>query len=233
MFVKSARYYDTLYSFKDYNAASAKVHKLIQQHRPGASSLLDVGCGTGTHLRFLAGDYQVVGLDISPDLIAVARAKSPDLTFHVADMVDFELDRRFDVITCLFSAIAYVETHERMRRAVATMAAHLNPGGLMLIEPWFDEDSYWTDTITMNHATDGDDLKIAWMYTSAKEGPVSVLDIQYLVGTPRSVEHFTEQHRMGLFSRQQYLEALQDAGLSKAVFDPNGLFDRGLYVAAR
>jgi SAM-dependent methyltransferase len=233
MFTKSARFYDTMYNFKDYRAASASVHALIRQHCPGATSILDVGCGTGAHLRFLDAHFDVEGLDLNPDLIAVARKKAPDIPFHVGDMVDFELGRTFDVVMCLFSAIAYAETLDRMRQAVSRMAAHLNPGGLLLIEPWFDEQSYWTDTITMNHTSDGDDLKIAWMYTSSKEGAVSVLDIQYLVGTPRSVDHFTEQHRMGLFSKDQYLEALADAGLSHATHDPAGLFSRGLYTALR
>lgn len=233
MFTKSARFYETLYRMKDYEAASDSIRRLIEQHAPQARSILDVGCGTGTHLRHLSQWFEVEGLDISADLIAVAREKAPDIPFHVADMVDFELDRKFDVVTCLFSAIAYVESLPRMRQAVARMAAHLNHNGIILIEPWFDEENYWTDTITMNHSADGDDLKIAWMYTSTKEAAVSVLDIHYLVGTPKQVVHFTEQHRMGLFSREDYLAALSDAGMKRAAHDPQGLFARGLYVAAR
>ena len=39
-------------------------------------------------------------------------------------MIDFDLDRAFDVVTCLFSAIAYVRTAENLFRAVARLAAH-------------------------------------------------------------------------------------------------------------
>jgi SAM-dependent methyltransferase len=146
-------------------------------------------------------------------------------------MTSFQLDRRFDVVTCLFSAIAYVETHERMRAAVACMARHLEPGGLLVIEPWFEPDQYWTGTITSNHV-DRDDLKIAWMYTSQREGRVSVLDIHYLVGTSAGVDGFTETHRLGLFTRAEHMDALRAAGLD-ASHDPGGLFGRGLYLGRR
>jgi len=227
VFTKSARFYDALYAIKDYAGAARKLHVLIQESAPGARSLLDVGCGTGLHLEHLRQHYEVEGLDISGDLLAVARDRLPGVGLHCADMVDFRLPRRFDVVACLFSAIAYVRTLDRMQAAVATMAAHLQPGGLLVIEPWFDPERYWTGTITANHV-DAPDLKIAWMYTSKREDMQSVLDIHYLVGTPEHVEHFTEEHRMGLFTHEQYLSAFRAAGVEPH-YDSTGLFNRGLY----
>ncbi|WP_369140359.1 class I SAM-dependent methyltransferase [Modestobacter versicolor] len=228
MFTKSAAFYDALYHFVDYPAAVAQLDELVQRHVPGAATLLDVGCGTGRHLQEFQRSYDVVGLDLDGQLLEVARQRCPGVPFHEASMVDFELERRFDVVTCLFSAIGYVQTVEDMRRSVATMARHLNPGGLLVVEPWFEPDRYWTDTVTANHA-DQPDLKICWMYTSKREGDVSVLDIHYLVGTPERVEHLVEEHRIGLFTREQMTAAMTDVGLS-VEHDPVSPFNRGLYV---
>lgn len=228
MFVKSTEFYDALYHFKDYAAASEKLHAQIQRQVPTASTLLDVGCGTGKHLEFLGEWYEVEGMDLVPELLAAARQRCPSVPFHQADMVDFTLPRKFDVVTCLFSALAYVKTVDRMYKAVENMARHLNPGGLLVIEPWFWPERLWTGHITANFV-DLPELKIAWMYTTELEDRVSVLDIHYLVGTPKGVEFFKERHEMGVFTDHEYREAMQLAGLT-VEHDPVGLFDRGLYV---
>lgn len=227
MFTKSAAYYDALYRFKDYAAASTQLRDLIEREHPQARRLLDVGCGTGHHLEHLCAGLDVAGLDLNDDLLAVARARCPGVPFQQGDMADFSFGGTFDVVTCLFSAIAYVQTRERMERAIDCMARHLAPGGLLIVEPWFTPEQYWTGTITANFVNEPD-LKIAWMYTSERDGLLSMLDINYLVGTPERVSHFTERHQLGLFTYDEHTAAFAAAGLS-VVHDPKGPFGRGLY----
>lgn len=51
-------------------------------------------------------------------------------------MLTFTLSKEFDVVTCLFSAIGYMTTLRKLRRAVRNMSLHLNPGGVLIVEPW-------------------------------------------------------------------------------------------------
>jgi ubiquinone/menaquinone biosynthesis C-methylase UbiE len=231
MYNKSARYYDAIYSFKDYASASQQLHDLISRHHPGAETLLDVGCGTGRHLEYLKAHYQVAGLDISSEMLDVARRRCPDVPFYQKDMIDFNLRQSFDVVTCLFSAIGSVKTVENLERALFSMASHLSSRGLLIVEPWFSPESYWTGKVYANYV-DQPDLKIAWMYTSQIEGRLSVHDINYLVGTPEGIEHFTERREVGLFTREEYLSAFRESGL-EAYHDPQGLFGRGLYIGLK
>lgn len=232
MYTKSAELYDRLYHFKDYEAASRELHARIHQYHPRARRLLDVACGTGRHLEHLGAWYDVSGLDTNDALLKTARQRCPQAPLYRADMTDFSLDASFDVITCLFSSIAYVKTEERLASALLSMSRHLQPGGLIVVEPWFSPESYWTGTITANFVDDRD-IKIAWMYTSGEPvGGVAVLDIHYLVGTVAGVDHFTERHEFGVFSDDQYRSAIGGAGLS-VEHDPEGPFGRGLYFGRR
>lgn len=228
MFTRTARYYDSLYAFKDYTAAARRLVGFLEERHPEARTLLDVACGTGRHLEVLRERYEVEGLDINPEFVEIARARCPGVPIHEADMRDFDLGRRFDIVTCLFSSIAYLRTYEDARRSIAAMARHLEPGGVLALEPWFTPQTYRTGHLTVNHV-DEPDLKITWMYLSQREGLLAVLDIHYLVGTNGAVEYFRERHQLGLFTHDEYVGALSEAGL-RVEHDPVGLFQRGLYL---
>ena len=230
MFSRSARIYDAIYaSIRDYPREAAQLDALIQARRPGAKSLLDVACGTGVHLHHLAGRYEVEGLDLDPEMLAVARERLPDATFHQGDMASFDLGKRFDAVVCMFSSIGYVKTEEWLRDAIASMARHLEPGGVLVVEPWLTPDA-WSDRHVGAVFVDEPELKIARVNVSERDGTISSFEFQYLVGTPDGVEHFSERHELGLFTVEQQLEAFRAAGL-EAEHDPEGPMGRGLYVA--
>jgi len=228
VYPESARFYDAIYSFKDYVAEAGWLRYLLTEHGHPDGRLLDVACGTGAHLAYLREHYQVEGLDIDWGMLEVARQKLPDITFHEGDMLDFNLGRRFDIVVCLFSAIGYMRTAEQLKRAVANMARHLEPGGLLAIEPWFSP-SQWMPGKVHALLVDEADLKVARMNLS--EAPVdglSVLDFHYLVGDASGVRYVTERHELGLFEDQEYRRAFDLAGLIHG-FDAEGPSGRGLY----
>lgn len=232
MFSRSAHLYDAIYSFKDYAAESERLHGLVDQRTPGARTLLDVACGTGMHLAELRRWYEVEGVDVDPQLLAIARQRLPDVPLHEGDMTTLDLGREFDVVTCLFSSIAYVRTPEGLERATASLARHVAPGGLLVVEPWITPDAWIPDHVAAVFV-DEPELKVARINGGAvPDGDRLVLDMHYLVGTPGGVEHFIERHDVGMFTREQYLDAVRAAGLD-VEWDDEGLFGRGLVLGRR
>jgi ubiquinone/menaquinone biosynthesis C-methylase UbiE len=234
MFSKSARFYDAIYAAvdKDYKIEGERAHQIIQQmKRSSGNTLLEVACGTGLHASIFQKYYMVEGLDLDAEMLTVASHKYPDITFHQADMIDFALHKQFDVITCLFSSIGYVKTKARLEQAIQNMAQHLVPGGVLMVEPWFMPEQ-WTPGRVSALFVDQPDIKISRMNISEADGNLSFFVFHYMVATPQGVEYFTERHELGLFTREEYMEAFHKTGLEVA-HDPEGLDGRGLYFGIK
>jgi SAM-dependent methyltransferase len=139
MFSASAEFYDLIYStFKDYPREATEIATLLRRLNPRCETILDVACGTAEHARLLAGHGFVVdGVDLDPVFVRLAKQKHPGGRFFEADMSDFHLARQYDAVLCLFSSIGYLQTLDRVARALACFREHVKPGGVIAIEPWF------------------------------------------------------------------------------------------------
>lgn len=229
MYAEMAQYYDRIYSFKDYAAENEKLIGWIETHcLSSGRRLLDVACGTGRHLEHLAKSFAAEGLDLSPELLELAQELNPGMTFHCGDMRTFDLASSYDVITCLFSSIGYMTTIGDLETAVANMARHLVPGGVLMIEPWLTPDA-WKPGTVHGLFIDEPDLKIARVNTSLTRGRLSVFDLHHLVGTPEKTFHFVEHHEMGLYRVEEMTAAFESADLS-TTYDAGGPTGRGLYI---
>jgi len=228
VFTRSARFYDAIYSFKDYAKETARIDALIRERRSQARTLLDIACGTGLHLKYLQELYEVEGLDLDPELLKLARERLGDVPLHEGDMRDFDLGHRFDAVTCLFSSIGYMKTERELGEALGAMARHLEPGGVLLVEPWLTPEAYRTPHLG-SVFVDEDELAIARMNVAEHGDGTSVIVFHYLVGTIEGIERFEERHELGLFTHEQYLAAFRKAGLA-VEHDEEGLMGRGLYL---
>ena len=205
--------------------------KIAKRLSPDAKTLLDAACGTGMHLSEFRKHFDCEGFDLDTKMVDLAAQRVPDVKVSVADIVDFNLGHKFDVVVCLFSSIGYADTLEKMRRAVVSLASHVSQGGLLIVEPWLTPDGFH-DGHLGSLFVDRKDLKLARIHISKVVGKKSVIDFHYLVGTPDSVESFTENHTMGLYSDNEYQAALEDAGL-QVTKEAEGPMGRGLWIGLK
>jgi len=229
-----AHYYDLIYTQKDYSKEAAILKEIIERHKASSGiDLLDVGCGTGHHLKHLGDRFSCTGLDVNGEMLELARRNVEGAEFIEADMTAMSLGRRFDVITCLFSTIGYVKTYENLGRTLGNFADHLKPGGLLLIEPWFTEDVYGVGAPFMDTYED-DDVKIARLNVSMKEGNISVLEMHYLIAErDAGVRHYVGRHEMGLFDTDRTLELMREAGFQASYTTEGTPSSRGLHIGIR
>lgn len=233
MFSSTAHLYDALYGpMKDYEAEARLVADIIRAESPHASTVLDVACGTGEHARHLRLlGFDVDGVDLDPAFVDIARGKNEGGTFELADMVELDLGGRYDAIVCLFSSIGYVVSEERLQATLRAFAAHLEPGGVLLVEPWFQPGDM-SDKHVMALTGETDDLVVVRLSHTRLMDRRSILQFEYLVGTDQGLERLSEEHELGLFTQEEMESAFTEAGLTVR-HEPEGIKKRGLYVGKR
>ena len=140
VFADYSRYYNLLYADKDYAGEVGFIEGLIREYKPGAKSILDLGCGTGRHASFLADrNYRVHGVDMSEEMLLVAsQVKRPDgLTFSRGDVRSIRLGRKFDAVISLFHVMCYQTTNEDLKKAFLTAYEHLDKDGIFIFDCWY------------------------------------------------------------------------------------------------
>ena len=230
MFTRTAKQYDAVYSYKDYETESKLITELVRARVTNARTLLDVACGTGKHLEHLSKQFETAGIDLDTEMLVIAKERLPEIPLRNGDMCEFQLDTQFDAVLCLFSSIAYTKTVERMEQAVANMAGHVNPGGILLLERWITPESWLvggfnTDTYETD---DGFVMRMAH-YEPIERGR---LVLEYMIGDSSGISHVTETHEMGWFTHDEYLNAFKKANLNTEYLE-EGLTGRGIYIGTK
>jgi SAM-dependent methyltransferase len=220
VYSKVARIYDLLYTgtgIKDYPAESEALHAIIQEASPGARTLLDVACGTGAHLEILRRWYGVEGVDLSPEMLEVARKRLPDVPLQVADMRTLDLGREFDVVTCLFSSIGYVTDLAEMRSTIRRLAEHVAPGGVLIVDGWVRPEDWGDDYRGDPDVASDDETTVVRLTFSRRTGSITEMDLHHLVRGAEGIDHFAEHHRLALVPTADYTAAFEAAGLRPRV----------------
>ena len=88
------------------------IEEVIRDYVIDPKSILELACGTGNILHHFTGRYEVAGLDISTSMLEQARKKLPDVPFFQNDMVDFNLENKYDVILCMYDSINHILKYE-------------------------------------------------------------------------------------------------------------------------
>lgn len=209
-----AEAYDAFYEGKDYAAEVDVLVSCFDRHSSSpVRRILDLGCGTGRHVGELASrGYEVLGVDRSASMLALARLRCPGVRFVEADMRTVDLGETVDAVVILFAALGYLTTAEDILAALRATRRHLEAGGLLVADVWLGG-SDGQVAPTRRTAQRG---AVTWTRTGflSRDPVLQRVDLAYELvraeGGARSVVH--EVHRMHYFSPFELDFALRAAG---------------------
>jgi SAM-dependent methyltransferase len=140
-----------------------RVLAALARHAPRVRRVADLGFGTGDLVLALArAGYEVVGVDRSPAMLAIAHAKviaaslSPTPVLEQQDLRTLRLEQAVDAAVCVYTVMNQLTGDDDLPHALAAVHAALVPGGLFLFELNLSEAyaRYWsgTETVTLQDA---------------------------------------------------------------------------------
>ncbi len=130
---KLAKYYDKIYFNKDYEKEVRFIQTILEKFN--VKTVLDVGCGTGEHLfRLEKLGFKCDGLDLSEGMLSIAKQKVKNAQLFLGDMRNFNLNRKYDAIICMFATFNYNLTIKDTMRTLLNFRRHLNDKGIVLLD---------------------------------------------------------------------------------------------------
>ncbi|MEM9089117.1 MAG: class I SAM-dependent methyltransferase [Cyanobacteria bacterium P01_F01_bin.53] len=222
VFANYARYYDLLYQDKDYIGEVKFIHDLIAAHAPNSKTLVDFGCGTGSHDIYLAKEgYDLHGVDLSAEMLANAKERSSHLpedlslrlTFSQGDIRTARLEKAFDVVLSLFHVMSYQVTNEDLLAAFKTAKSHLKPGGVFIFDVWYGPAVLSDPPVVRVKRLEDNHIQVTRVAEPVLYPNENMVDVNYQVfirdKASAAVEEVKETHKMRYIFKSEVEYLLQ------------------------
>lgn len=192
---------------------------LLRRNGIDRGLIVDLGCGSGVWARQLGfAGYDALGVDVSPDMIRLARRKAPKASFVKASLEDFQLPR-CAAVTSIGECISYAFADDRANRNIPRLFRRvrraLEPGGVLILdfaragrEPGgMPKKSYWT----------GEDWAVLVENTEDSAAGLLTRRIITFRSVGRSWRRTEETHRVRLYRVDEITNLLTLAGFEVRV----------------
>ena len=244
---KLAPYYDLVQQqLVDYRAEAETMHGIFCNN--GVHTVLDIACGTGAHVLELAKlGYQCVGIDLTSEMIQVAKKKSRahDLAmeFLIGDMCAYQLDRKFDAVLGLYSLTSLISDGD-FHAGLASARRAVWDGGFFyfnLLNVDFEGAEYVCrednpPAFYVDVVVNEPDIRLVRLNQTVFHGDVQDWTAVYLIDEGRGVNVIMGNHKLRFHHLECVLQELERAGFrmkSVTYSDVQGLKRWDMFVLAQ
>jgi len=181
-------------------------------HRGWAGGrVLELGCGTGNATRLLEErGFEVVAVDASPEMLAVARTKLTRTALVAADMRDVDLPGRFTLTLGVFDVVNNLLADDDMPRVVARVLAHLAPGGVWAFDA---NTSAGLEALWEGEAVEGWAGEVHYRWRHAWDPVARLATVDAWCEGPAGA--FREEHRERPYDPDELRGLLTEAGFAR------------------
>ncbi len=199
---------------EDYVEETESFCRIIKEHaKIEVKTLLHLGCGGGRNDYTFKRHFDVTGVDISEEMLEIAKELNPEVSYISGDMRSIKLEKTFDAVAA-FDSINYMTSEKDLRHTFQTAILHLRPGGVFLTIVEEDRERFKQHrTIASTHSRG--DVHITFIENSFDPDPTDThfeMTFIYLVRKRGLLEVHPDSHLWGLFSIGTWKDLLEETG---------------------
>lgn len=192
-------------------------------------TMLHLGCGGGHIDKTFKKYFQITGVDISDEMLGLARKLNPENRYLPGDMRTIRLEERFDVVL-IYDGIDYMTTEDDLKAAFETAYEHLNSDGIMLTVVEKTPSSFRQNETKVQHRVKGDTRLTYFAHWYDPDPNDSTYENVYIylirINGELSVEH--DLHLCGMFEMAVWERLMKEVGfMSKADTFKHSTFSPG------
>ena len=219
MYENFASVYDNLMEDASYSERADYIISLFKQYDIKPTLLLDLCCGTGSFSNLFASeDISVIGVDISEDMLSVAREKSVesgnDILYLCQNAAELDLYGTVDGAVCLMDSLNHITDYNDFCKAISRVSLFLEKDRLFI----FDVNTLYKAETTLGNNTfvsEDEDVFLSWQNEYDSENRINNIYLDFFVhdGDDRYIrtsENITEK----AYTEPEIEKAIKDAGLS-------------------
>ena len=188
--------------------------KLIKEHsKIEVKTLLHLGCGGGHNDYTFKKHFKVTSVDISEDMLTLAKKLNPEVNYQYGDMRTIQLGEKYDGVAILDS-INYIKTVEDLQKTFITTYEHLKPGGVFLTLVEQVTGQFKQNNTRCSTHSQGD-VEITFIENYYDPDPTDTsyeATFIYLIRVGGKLEVHTDRHLCGIFKLKTWLKLLKEVG---------------------
>jgi SAM-dependent methyltransferase len=192
---------------------------LVREHSSiSPKTLLNLGCGGGHNDWTLKRHFELTGVDLSKEMLALARRLNPEVDYLQGDMRTLRLDRTFDSVVC-FDSIDYMATEADLGAAFETAWKHLRPGGVFLTYVEIEKGRFRQNRTSVLQGSDGE-VEVTFVENDYDPDPGDTSfesTFVFLIRRKEELEIHTDRHLCGIFELSTWIRLLKDVGFEVRV----------------
>lgn len=215
-YVSLAALYDKLINDDiDYKRYADFIKTVCQREKVQNNSYLDLACGTGNLSVELAKDYKENFLiDLSEEMLSEAegklRSKQIKAKFVCQDIVQLNLNRKFDLITCCLDSVNYIIDLEDLKHFFRNVKLHLKEGGVFV----FDLNSHYKiSKVLGNNTFTFDSEEVFYSWQNFYDDEIVDMNLSFFVKEGESYKRFDECHTERAYKVEALTNLLNDTKL--------------------